>query len=84
MLTAIIDYESGNLHSAHKAFERMARDVDAGAVTAQSLRFPRIPPHLVAHKDPLHEDPAHLSGGEDPSQKNPAHLSSCKDPLSPL
>lgn len=33
MLTAIIDYESGNLHSAHKAFERMAREVDAGEVT---------------------------------------------------
>lgn len=32
MLTAIIDYESGNLHSAHKAFERMAREVNAGEV----------------------------------------------------
>ena len=32
MLTAIIDYESGNLHSAHKAFERMAREGDAGDV----------------------------------------------------
>jgi glutamine amidotransferase len=32
MLTAIVDYESGNLHSAHKAFERMAREVDAGEV----------------------------------------------------
>ena len=32
MLTAIIDYESGNLHSAHKAFERMARENDAGEV----------------------------------------------------
>lgn len=32
MLTAIIDYESGNLHSAHKAFERMARDVDGGDI----------------------------------------------------
>ena len=32
MLTAIVDYESGNLHSAHKAFERMAREVDAGDV----------------------------------------------------
>ncbi len=32
MLTAIIDYESGNLHSAEKAFERMAREVDAGQV----------------------------------------------------
>lgn len=32
MLTAIIDYESGNLHSAHKAFERMAREADAGDV----------------------------------------------------
>ena len=32
MLTAIIDYESGNLHSAQKAFERMARETDAGDV----------------------------------------------------
>ncbi len=32
MLTAIIDYESGNLHSAHKAFERMAREVNAGEI----------------------------------------------------
>ena len=32
MLTAIIDYESGNLHSAHKAFERMARETNAGEV----------------------------------------------------
>ncbi|MEM6887992.1 MAG: imidazole glycerol phosphate synthase subunit HisH [Pseudomonadota bacterium] len=32
MLTAIIDYESGNLHSALKAFERMAREGDCGEV----------------------------------------------------
>jgi len=32
VLTAIIDYESGNLHSAHKAFERMAREVDGGDI----------------------------------------------------
>ena len=32
MLTAIIDYESGNLHSVHKAFERMALETDAGRV----------------------------------------------------
>jgi glutamine amidotransferase len=32
MLTAIIDYESGNLHSAEKAFEKMARESDAGSV----------------------------------------------------
>lgn len=36
MLTAIIDYESGNLHSAHKAFERMAREADAGDVLVTS------------------------------------------------
>ncbi|MBO9432094.1 imidazole glycerol phosphate synthase subunit HisH [Sulfitobacter sp. R18_1] len=36
MLTAIIDYESGNLHSAHKAFERMAREHDAGEVMVTS------------------------------------------------
>jgi len=32
MLTVLIDYESGNLHSAEKAFQRMAREVDAGRV----------------------------------------------------
>ena len=32
MLTAIIDYESGNLHSVYKAFERMAAETGAGRV----------------------------------------------------
>ncbi|MEO0664978.1 MAG: imidazole glycerol phosphate synthase subunit HisH [Pseudomonadota bacterium] len=32
MRTALIDYDSGNLHSARKAFERMARETDAGDV----------------------------------------------------
>ena len=32
MLTAIVDYGSGNLHSAFKAFERMAAENDAGNV----------------------------------------------------
>ncbi len=32
MLTALIDYESGNLHSAEKAFQRMAAEVGAGDV----------------------------------------------------
>ena len=36
MLTAIIDYESGNLHSAEKAFQRMAAEVDAGEVVVTS------------------------------------------------
>ncbi|GAB5439569.1 MAG: imidazole glycerol phosphate synthase subunit HisH [Falsiruegeria mediterranea] len=36
MLTAIIDYESGNLHSAEKAFQRMAREADAGEVVVTS------------------------------------------------
>ena len=31
-LTVLVDYESGNLHSAEKAFQRMAREVDAGEV----------------------------------------------------
>ena len=40
MLTAIVDYGSGNLHSAQKAFERIARETDAGtiAVTADPER----------------------------------------------
>ena len=36
MLTAIIDYESGNLHSAEKAFQRMAQELDAGDVVVTS------------------------------------------------
>ena len=36
MLTAIIDYESGNLHSAEKAFQRMAYEMDAGEVVVTS------------------------------------------------
>ncbi|SLN49792.1 Imidazole glycerol phosphate synthase subunit HisH 1 [Roseivivax jejudonensis] len=36
MLTAIIDYESGNLHSADKAFQKMAREADAGEVVVTS------------------------------------------------
>ncbi len=36
MLTAIIDYESGNLHSAEKAFQRMAHEVNAGEVVVTS------------------------------------------------
>ena len=45
MLTAIIDYNSGNLHSALKAFERMAHDVDAGRVVVTS------DPDVVAKAD---------------------------------
>jgi glutamine amidotransferase len=36
MTTVIVDYESGNLHSAQKAFERMAQETGAGAVTVTS------------------------------------------------
>ncbi|WP_297542461.1 imidazole glycerol phosphate synthase subunit HisH [Roseovarius sp.] len=36
MTTVIVDYESGNLHSAQKAFERMAQETGAGAVVVTS------------------------------------------------
>jgi len=36
MQTVIVDYESGNLHSAQKAFQRMAAEADAGTVTVTS------------------------------------------------
>lgn len=36
MTTVIIDYESGNLHSAQKAFQRMADETDAGKVLVTS------------------------------------------------
>ena len=32
MLTVLVDYDSGNLHSAEKAFQRMALEVDGGDV----------------------------------------------------
>ena len=35
-LTVLIDYESGNLHSAHKAFERMAGELGEGTVVVTS------------------------------------------------
>ncbi|MEL6467748.1 MAG: imidazole glycerol phosphate synthase subunit HisH [Pseudomonadota bacterium] len=35
-LTVLIDYESGNLHSAEKALERMAREADAGTVVVSA------------------------------------------------
>lgn len=44
-LTALIDYESGNLHSAEKAFQRMARETGAGDVVVTS------DPELVARAD---------------------------------
>ena len=36
MLTAIVHYDSGNLHSAQKAFERMAHEMGAGDVIVTS------------------------------------------------
>ena len=36
MATVIVDCESGNLHSAHKAFERMARETGAGEIRVSS------------------------------------------------
>lgn len=36
MLTVLVDYDSGNLHSAEKAFQRMAAETDAGYVLVSS------------------------------------------------
>ena len=36
MTTVIVDYESGNLHSAEKAFQRMVEETDAGDVVVTS------------------------------------------------
>ncbi|WP_116131037.1 imidazole glycerol phosphate synthase subunit HisH [Tropicimonas sp. IMCC34043] len=46
-LTVLVDYESGNLHSAEKAFQRVAREIGAGEVIVTSrpedvLRADRI------------------------------------------
>ncbi|MFP7571224.1 imidazole glycerol phosphate synthase subunit HisH [Marivita sp. S2033] len=45
MVTAIIDYESGNLHSAEKAFQKMAQDTGAGSVVVTS------DPDVIARAD---------------------------------
>jgi len=45
MLTAIIDYESGNLHSAEKAFQRMARETGGAEVVVTT------DPETVANAD---------------------------------
>ena len=47
MLTALIDYQSGNLHSAEKAFQRMASETGAGAIVVTS------DPDVVARADRL-------------------------------
>jgi len=36
VLTVLVDYDSGNLHSAEKAFQRMAAETDAGEVIVSS------------------------------------------------
>ncbi|MGR3292334.1 MAG: imidazole glycerol phosphate synthase subunit HisH [Paracoccaceae bacterium] len=36
MLTVLVDYDSGNLHSAEKAFQRMAAETSAGQVIVSS------------------------------------------------
>jgi glutamine amidotransferase len=45
MITALVDYDSGNLHSAQKAFERMAHEVNAGPIVVTS------DPDVVARAD---------------------------------
>ncbi len=35
-LTVLVDYDSGNLHSAEKAFQRMAQETDAGEILVTS------------------------------------------------
>ena len=45
MITALVDYDSGNLHSAQKAFERMAIEVDGGTVVVTAN------PDVVAKAD---------------------------------
>jgi len=43
--TVIVDYESGNLHSAQKSFQRMAHELDAGEIIVSSK------PELIANAD---------------------------------
>ncbi|HAW48074.1 imidazole glycerol phosphate synthase subunit HisH [Roseovarius sp. A46] len=45
MTTVIVDYESGNLHSAQKAFQRMARETGTGEVIVTA------DPDTIRHAD---------------------------------
>lgn len=45
MITVLVDYDSGNLHSAQKAFERMAQEQDGGDIIVTS------DPDIVAKAD---------------------------------
>lgn len=45
MLTALVDYDSGNLHSAEKAFQRMAAEAGGGTIVVTSE------PDVVARAD---------------------------------
>lgn len=45
MTTVLIDYDAGNLHSAEKAFQRMAQETDAGPLVVSS------DPDVVARAD---------------------------------
>ncbi len=45
MLTALVDYDSGNLHSAAKAFQRMANEAGNGTIVVTSE------PDMVARAD---------------------------------
>ncbi|SHJ29107.1 glutamine amidotransferase [Palleronia salina] len=71
MLTVLIDTDSGNLHSAEKAFQRMARETDGGQVLVSSRpedvaradrvvlpgdgAFPACRAALVRDRSALHE-----------------------------
>ena len=45
MLTALIDYESGNLHSALKAFEKISSENSLGSVTVTN------DPEIISNAD---------------------------------
>ena len=47
MLTALIDYESGNLHSAFKAFEKISSENSLGSVTITN------DPEIISNADRL-------------------------------
>ena len=47
MLTALIDYESGNLHSALKAFEKISSENSLGSVTITN------DPEIISNADRL-------------------------------
>ena len=75
-LTVLIDYESGNLHSAHKAFERMAAEVSGGEILVSG----RAEDIARADRVVLPGEGGRLEGAENVEMPGYTHYSYFLDP----